>query len=431
LAPRRRTDRRSWGRELLVRRQLLGLTRREVAALSGVPAATLTSLERGRRLPRRSVVMRLQAVPALGTPLPAGNAPAVGGRPPDLLDPLDDELCCGCWFAPEYDPLRMVGELVLRLNGLGGHLEQALLYADAASAAAYCQLTAQDPAYAGLLGAGAMGGRLLAEAAAELAASAPAMPIDVIGLGAGQAREEIQLVQDLLAKGCRPIRLLLLDCSQALLCVGYRNAASALGETAGVDVFALQGSFHNLPTYAPLLVPRRRRRIACLLGDTFAALDNELLFVRDSLGCLSPGDALLFTVPLAAAPADSPEDIWLSDPQLSAPPPAATGPRAALYEFLTGPFHRYVRDLQSLSLFSQLDAARCPVPGSYAVDYRVRVRVRAQPDRVFSLGGICKRYDAAKLAASLKQQGWQVVRTWPIEPARRLLLLCSRTAEPS
>jgi hypothetical protein len=320
----------------------------------------------------------------------------------------------------------MIRDLFQKLNGIGGHVEQTFLYADAASAAAYCQVTAQDSRVAA-----ARSWLPLGELAGEVLAYSQGLPLDLIGLGAGEAREEILLVKAWVSQAYRRIRLLLLDSSQPLLCAGYRNAASALGEESGVGVFALQGNFHNLPGYTPVFAPTRRRRVACMFGDTFAALQDEVRFVRTSLCCFAAGDVLILTVPLTWAAADSPDDIQVTDPQLSDPPPALAGPRAALYAFLTGPFQRYGRDVQSVSLSPELDYACCPVPGSYAVDWRARVRVRHQPDRMFSLGGIAKRYDSDQLAACLFEQGWQVVKRWHNEPERRLLLLCRKTDRPS
>jgi uncharacterized SAM-dependent methyltransferase len=66
-----------------------------------------------------------------------------------------------------------------------------------------------------------------------------------------------------------------------------------------VSVYAIQGNFHNLQRYTPLLhAPERahRRRIVCMFGNTFANLQNEIMFVRNSLLGFAPGDFLLISV---------------------------------------------------------------------------------------------------------------------------------------
>lgn len=59
-----------------------------------------------------------------------------------------------------------------------------------------------------------------------------------------------------------------------------------------------------------------------------------------------------------------------------------------------------------------LDATSCPVPGSYAIDHRVRVRAPGRPERFFTVGH-AKRYDTGTLADSMKQEGWEMLAEFP------------------
>jgi hypothetical protein len=67
----------------------------------------------------------------------------------------------------------------------------------------------------------------------------------------------------------------------------------SLADHSTVSVCAIQGNFHNLQRYTPLLHTQERahrRRIVCMFGNTFANLHNEILFVRNSLQGFAPGD---------------------------------------------------------------------------------------------------------------------------------------------
>jgi hypothetical protein len=304
-----------------------------------------------------------------------------------------------CWLAPEFDPIQRIRELERQLNGGGGHIDQTHLYLDPLSAACWCALAEQDGYSA------ARAEMPLDRAAARIARATAGAPLDLIGLGAGDAREEVRLARLLLP--LRPdLRLYLLDISQPLLSVAFQHAAGALADLRPGRVFAVQGDFHHLPRYAPLFRAqgrRPRRRVVCMFGNTFANLQSEILFVRNSLLAPAPDDLFLLNVPLACAPADQPDEILRRDPRLSGQMPRSLGQLQDRYdEWLTGPIRRYTRGARSVELSTHLDTAACPVPGSYAADVRATVRLGGGEERRFSLIYL-KRYEVHQLVECMRQ----------------------------
>ena len=413
-------DLRAWGRRLRLRREEAGLTRAQLAALAGVADSTIRNLETGRHKPTRPIVMRLQAVPALGMPSPYADSPLASLHQQTMSGALgQDGFSCNCWFAPEYDSIKIAKDMVQRFNGTGGHIEQTFLYTDPASAAAWCAITAQEGYER------AQAAMPITDVARVMAQHVNPWMLDVIGLGCGEAKDEVRLVQGLLGEDCHNQRLFLLDISQPLLSAGYKHAANVLGDLRNVDVFAIQGNFHNLPSYTPLLESPRRRRMVCMFGQTFSNLENEILFVRNSLCGLSDGDLLLLDVPMVCAPADKPDEIMQKDPRLSNRLPESLGTiQSRMSDFFIGPFQRHVRGFRGVKLSCLLDKAACPVPGSYAVDWRARVKTTRSPDREFSFG-YSKRYDPDLLDACMKEEGWLPIECWRYaeEHHPRLLLL--------
>lgn len=408
-APQSAEERREWGLRLRQRREQVGLTRIQLAQLSGVADSTIRNLETGRHKPTRSIVMRLQAVPALGMPSPFAISPleqqSEGARSGE------SGFSCNCWFAPEYDSIKLARDMVQRLNGTGGNLEQTYMYIEPASAAAWCAISEQDAwARAKALVPMRDIARGLREAAAA-EASGP-QPLDVIGLGSGEAIDEVRLVQNLLDEQFENMRLFLLEISQPLLCAGYKYAAQVLGDLPNVDVYAIQGNFHNLPSYTQLFDAPQRRRLACLFGCTFSNLENEILFLRNSLCGFTEGDLLLIDVPMAFGSPANPEEIMKKDPRLSRPLPYGNKTiESRQYEWLEGPFRRHVKGLRSIQMRPMLDLQACPVPGSYAVEWRGTVTVESGPPREFSAHHV-KRYDPELLDEFMAQNGWQPLKQW-------------------
>ncbi len=248
--------------------------------------------------------------------------------------------------------------------------------------------------------------RELARAIKDLSGT---LPLDIIGLGTGEARDEVRLVQSLFDQQIKGLRLFLLEISQPLLSAGYQHAAQVLGDLPAIGIYAVQGNFHNLPSYTPLLEDRSRRRLACMFGCTFSNLENEISFLRNSLCGFGEGDLLLIDVPVAFASPAQPEEIMKRDPRLAPSSHNVARPREE--EFYKGPFKRHVSGLRSVRLETVLDLAGCPIPGSYAVAWHAHVRTDRGPDRQFSVA-ILKRYDPQLLNTCMSQNGWEPLRSF-------------------
>jgi transcriptional regulator with XRE-family HTH domain len=408
----------AWGEELRRRREALGLSRMQLAKLAGISANMLRNLEGGRRSPTPGVMNRLMAVKELKLEPtdPLLRVPMQGAAAADLAP--------NCWLAPGFDSIKMIKEMVLQLNGRGGHVEQSFLYLDHLSSACWCAIADQEDYVA------AQSGKPLDRAAAAILRSVNGAGLDIIGMGCGDGKTEVRLVQHLVERGGHgDLRFYMLDISQPLLSAAYKHAADTLADRRGVAMFAIQGNFHDLPRYTQLLyTPERahRRRVVCMFGYTFGNLQNEILFVRNSLVGFAPGDLLLLDVGLVCAPADQPEEVMKRDPRLSGKLPA--GWQTRYEEWLAGPLKRYMKDyVGGLSFTSELDTASCPVSGSYAVEVRANVKVHGG-EKTFSIFRV-KRYDIIKLVACLRQLGWDPVDGWQYGSDPRVLYLfrCRQT----
>ena len=266
----------------------------------------------------------------------------------------------------------------------------------------------------------------LQQAAREVRDSIGRAGLDVVALGAGDGKQEVRLVQHLLATGEREtagdVRLYLLDISQPLLSAAYQYAAEHVG-SQGVYVCAIQGNFHHWPQYTQLHhAPERahRRRLVVMLGNTVGNLDNEARFFQHTLTGLVPGDLLLMDVGLAFGSPDQPEEIKRSDRALS------TGFQGAYQEWLSGPLERYCVGAKSVSLRPSLDL-RSAIPGSYAIDALATVKLENGKQRRFSVFRF-KRYDPERLGEVLRHLGWELLLSVPFgveatHPVAALMLL--------
>lgn len=381
-----------WSALLRARRESSGLSRKMLSELSGVPEAALQRLEEGTYAPSQMALLHLLSVPQLK--LETSDLPWEASA-------IDPNLALNCWLAPGFDPVKMVKELSLQVNGNGGHIEQSYLYMDHMSAAHWCAIAEQKDYDA------MQSSMPLDRCAARILRYVGNTGIDMIALGPGSARNEVWLVKQLLVQaGHADLRLYLLDISQPLLSVAYRHAAEVLADYGGA-VFAIQGNFHHLPRYGQLLYsPRRahRRRLITMLGHTFSNLENELRFMRNSLVGFAAGDLLLIDCRMAYAPADRPDEIMLKDPTLAGR--RSSDLRSRWDEFLAGPFRRYGSDKCEVDIVPTLDMS-CAIPGSYGVDLRAVVR-SGGGEREFSVY-YGRRYDPSLLIQALRREGWDLV----------------------
>ncbi len=378
------------------------IARNALASRAGLSRNTIHNLEAGRHNPTHATVMRLLTVPELGL------------RYDDIpwRQPSEDALASApnCWIAPGYDPIKMFVDLITLLNGQGGSIEQTYAYLDPKSALNWYTLS-NHSSYATVYRENMPLGSL----ASKILQQAGHATIDFIALGAGDGKQEVRLLLQLMeqasaryAKAKRDISLYLLDISQPLLSEAYRHASAALSGQSGVTVWAVQGNFHHLPRYTQLhYAPQRahRRRLVTMFGYTLGNLDNEPSFFRHCLVGFAPGDLLLLDVNVAQADASQPDEVRRRDTALQ------RDVRPSHVEWLGGPLMRYCNGAVGVSMRYAVET-NCPVPGSYCLDTLATVRLADGRDKQFSVFRF-KRYDPTQLARLLSQLGWESAGEFP------------------
>ena len=171
-----------FGERLHQRRTAAGLTQNGWPTAWVSPATTIRQLEHHNRKARRSLMLKLLAVPELNL------------RVSDIE--LSAELSAGyrhtptSWLGPTYDPVGMVTELAETLNGQSGQLEQTLVYIDPQSAKDWmttCSSPEYGPEYRDSMPLPTMA-RRIAELVGEHA-------LTVNALGCGDGRTEALLTK--------------------------------------------------------------------------------------------------------------------------------------------------------------------------------------------------------------------------------------------
>ena len=394
------------------RRIAAQLSQETLAEKVDVTATTIRNIESQRKRPGRGLMLKLLAVPELNL------------RVSDIE--LDAELSHGAtwtptsWFAPQYDPVAMVADMVEVLNGEGGQVEQTLLYFDPQSAAdwmATCNSTAYIAAY--------RKGQPFDAVAQHVVAHLGSHQLLVNALGCGDGKTEVALVHQLAQR--LPIaaspELYLVDISHALLNAAHKHASEELPD---VRTLTVHGNFHELPRYTMLTQPRaRRRRLYTLLGLTLVNLRDEVRFFRDTLSCCASGDLFLADILIAHTAPERPDEIRRTDPAL-----LANKVRPSHAAWLGGPLRRYCRGIADVQFQLELDT-RCPVAGSYGLDFIATVQMHSGPERRFLMWKT-RRYDPQKLAAALDTVGWSTDLTLPYgqspdgQPTMALMLFRKR-----
>ena len=111
----------AWSQTLRERREAASLSHHKLAELSGVPEGALQALEGGTYAPSQMALLHLLSVPELD--LETHSLPWEASA-------SDPNLALNCWLAPGFDPVKMIKDLALQVNGHGGHIEQSFLYMD-------------------------------------------------------------------------------------------------------------------------------------------------------------------------------------------------------------------------------------------------------------------------------------------------------------
>lgn len=379
---------RSLGELLRRRRDLADLSLVKVAKLAKLSRNTISNIEQGVHHPNAETLRRLWSVEALGLSAADLNSPPCDWRP-------------NSWVSEGYDPVQMTLNLIRQVNGPGGSIEQTYLYLDGQSAAdwlAICSTESFSESYRKT--------RPLEAVSAEIVRMVRGMPLDINALGPGDGKSEVALVGHVLDRlPPSDVRLHLLDISHPLLVASW-NLALATFQSRHLDVLALHGDFHKLTLYEPLQAgpnARTRRRLYTFIGYTLSNLDNEIRFFESLAACSAPGDMCLIDLQTAFASPDAPEEVRAKDPSLKGNPPRA------YVEWMTGPLRRYGRGVRDVTLEHDL-CTECVVPGSYEINLIAHVELVNAARKQFIVGRI-KRYDPARLSASLRARGWVVEST--------------------
>lgn len=377
------------------RREKAGLSQRQLAQLAGISEPTLRSLEHAKHGASEDTLKRLFMIPQLD--LSPEQLPT--RRKAFVESELDYFNKLNCFVAPDYGLFELWLDFRRQLNTEGGHIEQTYLYLEPEAAYAYleaCNHTRFMVAHHVNMPLEAMVGSIWKAADSDV--------VDVVALGTGDAQQEVRLVRHLLERSPRlRLRLHLLDISHPMLNIAYKHASDSLGRFDNVFIAQIQANFHNLAAYQQFFYTPafdKRRRIFVMLGGTFANVDNEIRFVRNSLGNATVGDMLLIDVLESCGSTD--EEIRQNDQKLRRPP-------TELDSWLGGMVRRYCCDAKSVVLRLEL-RHDCVIPESYAVDAVARVSFPKGKSRDISMAR-AKRYQLSHLCNRLEQEGWKCLET--------------------
>lgn len=368
------------------RRDASGLTQADLVRLTGLSISTVKGLEAGRQVPSRTTLLQLLSVRELGL----RTEELQTGRSAQPWQP-------NCYLPPRYDPVQLAMDMLVVVNGPGGHLDQSHLYLDSQSAADWLAIC-ESEMYVGIRSA------LFAElehCARFIAADVGNCAITVNAIGPGDGKSEVCFTQHLVQHlRHAEIKLHLLDISHNLLSRACEHAVKVVG--ARVPIVAIHGSFHELTRFPMLVEHDNSRLVFTLLGSTLANLADEVRFFRDLHMGTAPGDFAVIDFQLTATSDRSPKAIREAEPILVAGAPSQT-----MATWMQGPLQRYNRTARSIKVRTGLTTA-CLVPGSYQIDCIADCELEGGATRQFQVWR-AKRYDVDLFSETLASLGWQTV----------------------
>lgn len=389
----------NFGELLRSRREEAGMSVAELARKVGVVRTTIHNIEQGLTAASPQTLKRLAALKSL--------------RLTELDASQDASL--DAWFTQQYDPMKMVYGMEAELNGPGGQIEQTLLYLDPQSAVDWFALSNSEQyvtAFRSKVPLDKLAERIIRES--------KGVGLDVDGLGCGDGKTETALMQRFadLMPAPPDLQLYLLDISHVLLYSAYRYAFDTLAPRR-IPVAAIHGDFHDIAKNPPLYMHPssiRRMRVFLMMGLTFGNINDEPRFFRALAACAQPGDLAVIDFQCTRAPADQEELILKNDHAFK-----AKQQLEAYSNFLIGPLRRHCRGMIGIKLHTALET-HCPIPGSYAVEFRADVEKSSEPLRQFSVWRV-KRYSIEKLSQFLQRLGWNTLQTWKYGPDKLAAVL--------
>ncbi len=392
---------RPFGEALRQHRDESGFTQEQLAEHAGLSASLIRKLEQGSKLPTRDTLLRLCSVPELKLiPQEISTLPAIRER--------SYRLAPNWYVPPGFDSMKMLSEFTSQINGGGGAIEQTHVYLDHKSALDWIQLC-NMPKYQAWRDCFPH-----EDTAACIRSVVEQAGLDLIALGPGDGKTEVQLVRSILSDGERAnIRLYLLDASQPLLGRAFRHAMDSFDDLPGMFVCAIQGNFHHLPRYMQLhYTPARshRRRIYMMLGCTLGNLEHEPHFFQHAMSGAAPGDLLMFDVEYAFTESTNPSEIREKDPAFAAPV------SEDVQRWLSGPIQRYCRDAHNVTMSLVLDVNR-PLAGSYGIQFVAKVQLLGGQTKEFTMWQV-RRYQPQSLVDCLRGLGWQHIGLMPFRGSK-------------
>lgn len=387
-----------FGEDLKKRRTAAGISKTELATMSGLTRGTIRNLEEGTHLPSPDTLARLRKIKRLRY------------VDPETAKRSENHI------APSYSPIRLAEELQAAMRSSGATLDQALLYAEPQSVLDWMKYCSDANYLANYRD------RIPVSEVAEIAAKrVGATGVDVVALGSGDGRTEIRLVSHLLTATGQVVHLDLVDVSHPLLITAYRNGCDTLA-AHGVRVHPIHADFYDLRGYEPLTYRARtdqRKRLWTLLGHTVGNLRDELLFLRDLAAISRPGDLLVldFQTTTEVSEAEIRKTDRLLQGHFS----------ELLLNWITGPLRRHLQLTEQPQITPWLNT-HCTVPGSYAVTLTATLHKAERGPVAFHLARF-KRYEVSRFDAALGGVGWKTVSThsYGPPPPRCGLLLLERT----
>lgn len=369
------------------RRKAANLSLRQLAKLSGLAPNTIRYIENGSHAASEITAGRLARIPQLGLleyAIPGGQP-----RP-------------NCWLLTGYDRRALMDEIHQALSSPGGRLEQTSLYLDDVSAGDYLAI-AGAPAFQDRFRSLPLGA-----VAATIAAQLSGSPLDLVALGPGDGRSEVELAKELLrAVPGLDLKVLLLDISHTLLTLAYGRATAELPPQVAVE--ALHGDFRHMVRYTVLhrAASPRRQRCFVMLGGTLANVDSEVLFIRDGLGQSQTGDLAVVDFQLVWGDRRDPDGLRAADPVLKHGAPELHA------RWCSGPLRRYGKNFDEVRVGVEL-MPEGTIEGSYELDFYADA-TKASAVHRFHLFRV-RRYVLEPLLATFARLGWDTLGCWKYGP---------------
>lgn len=334
-------------------------------------------------------------------------------------DVEEDRFEPNCFLGLGVNPVALDEKLHRILNGTGDQIDQLYLYLSPTSAAAWQLETALDDYKAGTTLPADV---IVSGIDRRVQKTMPGRPsLNIVALGSGEARQEQRIVQALIRQNTvQKINLYLVDASHPMLNTGYIECERVFSPYRHeVKPLAVYQNFMELPQnrrFLRSLSQGNSMNLITFLGFTFANLENEGLFLRNTLSSFPSKTMLLVDILTPYASSDDPEEIKKKDPQFAARRPYADrAERRWAIPFIQ--HHPKVKTHKDIQFISVLDNQTSYIKGSYTVEIKARVGDDQWTIQRF------KRYNLKGLTEAFRNEKWSHVSTFPFYDDNRSLVL--------